>query len=251
MIPIADTVPRRNPPVAVYCLLLVNCVVFLFELMLPEEALEPLFYLFGMVPARYTHPDWAVAVGVPVDDYWPFLTSMFLHAGWLHIIGNMWTLWIFGDNVEDRMGPFRFVVFYLLCGVAAGLVHWFTNPFATVPAVGASGAVAGVMGAYYLLFPYARLIMLLPIFFVPFFFEVPAVLYLLFWALSQVFSGAVALAQPGAVGGVAWWAHVGGFVAGLVLVKVFVKRRDSYRPFARDEYGAAGAWRPSNHWSNR
>ena len=134
--------------------------------------------------------------------------------------------------------------FYLLCGIAAGLVHWFTNPFSIVPAVGASGAIAGVMGADHLLFPHARLIVLLPIFFFPFFFEVPAVLYLLFWALSQVFSGAVALAQPGDVGGVAWWAHVGGFVAGLGLVSFFIKRGGAYRPLARDEDEAAGCVGP-------
>jgi membrane associated rhomboid family serine protease len=251
VIPISDTIPRRSPPIANYILLLLNSMVFLFELMLPEPGLEQLFYLFGMVPARYTHPQWALSVGFPIDDYWPFLTSMFLHSGWLHVLANMWTLWIFGDNVEDRMGSIRFVVFYLLCGIAAGLVHWFTNPFSIVPAVGASGAIAGVMGAYYLLFPHARLIVLLPIFFLPFFFEVPAVLYLLVWALSQVFSGAVALAQPGDVGGVAWWAHVGGFVAGLVLVSFFIKRGGAYRPLARDEYEAEGAWVPSSHWSAR
>ena len=150
MLPIQDTIPRRNPPVATYVLLLINSLVFLFELTLPPAMLERLFYLFGMVPARYTHPAWALLVGFPVDDYWPFLTSMFLHGGWLHIISNMWTLWIFGDNVEDRMGPVRFVIFYMLCGVAAGVVHWFANPDSTIPAVGASGAIAGVIGRVFL-----------------------------------------------------------------------------------------------------
>src|SRR2546425_7980757 len=158
MFPIRDTVPRQNPPIATWLLILINSVVFLFELTMPEPVREQFFYWFGMVPARYTHPDWAAWVGFPIDDYWPFLTSMFLHGGWMHIIGNMWTLWIFGDNVEDRMGPVRFAVFYLLCGLAAGMVHWFTNPNAMVPAVGASGAIAGVMGAYFFLFPTARVI---------------------------------------------------------------------------------------------
>jgi membrane associated rhomboid family serine protease len=147
MLPISDTIPRRSPPLAVWLLILTNSLIFLFELMMPEPALERFFHLFGLVPARYTHPDWAVWAGFPVDDYWPYLTSMFLHGGWMHIIGNMWTLWIFGDNVEDRMGSVRFVIFYLLCGLAAGAVHWFTNPNSTVPTVGASGAIAGVMGA--------------------------------------------------------------------------------------------------------
>jgi membrane associated rhomboid family serine protease len=232
----------------VWVLILVNSVVFVFELTMSEAALERFFYLFGLVPARYTRPDWALWVGLPVDDYWPFLSSMFLHGGWMHIIGNMWTLWIFGDNVEDRMGPLRFLCFYLLCGLAAGLVHWFTNLHSTIPTVGASGAIAGVLGAYFLLFPTARVIVLVPILFLPFFFELPAVLYLGFWALSQVLSGTLALAGPGDVGGVAWWAHVGGFIAGIVLHFFFVQRRDAYRPPARDEYAMESAWVPANYW---
>jgi membrane associated rhomboid family serine protease len=175
MIPIRDTIPSRNLPVVTWFLIIANSAVFLFELSLPPDVLERVFHLFGLVPARYTHPQWAVVIGFPVDDYWPFLTSMFLHGGWMHIISNMWTLWIFGDNVEDRMGSLRFLIFYLLCGFAAGLVHWFTHPWSTLPTVGASGAIAGVMGAYFFLFPFARVVVLLPILFFPFFFEVPAV----------------------------------------------------------------------------
>ena len=119
MLPIKDTIPRRNPPIATWVIIFLNCFVFLLELTMSPYSLQQSFYLFGIVPARFTHPDWAAWVGFPIDDYWPFLTSMFLHGGWLHIIGNMWTLWIFGDNVEDRMGPVRFVFFYLLCGIAA------------------------------------------------------------------------------------------------------------------------------------
>ena len=242
MIPIEDTVTGRNPPLAVYAIIGLNVLVFAFELRLPQEELERLFYLFGIVPARYTHPLWAEWVGFPVDDYWPFLTSMFLHGGWAHIIGNMWTLWIFGDNVEDRMGPARFAAFYLLCGLVAGVVHWFTNPHSTVPTVGASGAIAGVMGAYFVLFPRSRVVAIVPILFYPLFFEVPAVTYLLFWALSQVFSGTAAIAGPGEVGGVAWWAHVGGFSAGLALHPLFLRPRRATRPLQPDEYGIEGAW---------
>jgi membrane associated rhomboid family serine protease len=119
MLAIRDTIPSRNPPLATWILILVNCVVFLFELMMPSPVLEQLFHLFGIVPARYTHPDWATWAGYAVENYWPFLTSMFLHGGLLHLVGNMWTLWIFGDNVEDRMGPVRFAIFYLICGLAA------------------------------------------------------------------------------------------------------------------------------------
>jgi membrane associated rhomboid family serine protease len=248
VLPIRDTIPSRNPPIAVWILILVNGVVFLFELTMPEHALEQFFYLFGIVPARYTHPRWALWVGLPIDDYWPFLTSMFLHGGWMHIIGNMWTLWIFGDNVEDRMGPIRFMCFYLLCGLAAGLVHWFTNADSTLPTVGASGAIAGVLGAYFCLFPYARVVVLIPVFFLPFFFELPALLYLGFWAFSQVLSGTLSLVGPGDVGGVAWWAHVGGFMAGIVLHFFFVTRGGAYRRPSRDEYAMENAWVPAHYW---
>jgi membrane associated rhomboid family serine protease len=148
-------------------------------------------------------------------------------------------LWIFGDNVEDRMGRARFLIFYLLTGLAAGLTHWFTNLHSTVPTVGASGAIAGVLGAYFVLFPHARIVAMFPIFF----FQVPAVIYLLFWALSQVVSGTLAGLGPEDVGGVAWWAHVGGFVAGMALCWFFLlPRRDAPGRFARDEYGIEQAW---------
>lgn len=232
-----------------WVLITLNCLVFVFELTLPQPALERFFYLLGLVPARYTHPGWAVWFGLPVDDYWPFLTSMFLHGGWVHIFANMWTLWIFGDNVEDRMGPFRFLFFYLLCGIAADLVHSYTNPDSMIPAFGASGAIAGVMGAYLVLFPYSRVIVLVPLLFIPFFFEFPAVIYLGFWALTQLFSGTLSLAYRAAYpGGVAWWAHVGGFAAGILLHPLFVKRRDAYRRLSRDEYAAANAWVPARYW---
>src|SRR6202030_358116 len=196
MIPIQDSVPSRSVPVVTRALILINVLVFFFELMLPRESLEQLVYLFGLVPARFSHPDWAAAMGFPIDNYWPILTHQFLHGGWFHIIANMWTLWIFGDNVEDRMGSGRFAIFYLLCGCIAGLTHMLTNPDSTVPSVGASGAIAGVLGAYLLFFPTARLVVMLPILFFPFFFEVPAVLYLGFWFFSQLFSCTTALAGP-------------------------------------------------------
>jgi membrane associated rhomboid family serine protease len=248
MLPIGDTVPRRNVPITTWFLIASNVFVFLLELSMSPYRIERFFYLFGIVPARYTHPEWAAWVGFPVDNYWPFLTSMFIHSSGLHILGNMWTLWIFGDNVEDRMGPMRFLCFYLLCGIAAGIVHSLTNPDSRIPAVGASGAIAGVLGAYFFLFPYARIILLIPVFIFPFFFELPAVIYVGFWFLSQVFSGTLALASPDEVGGVAWWAHVGGFTAGIILHFLFVKRGDAYRRPARDEYGLDNAWVPDNYW---
>jgi membrane associated rhomboid family serine protease len=242
LIPIRDTVPSRHPPVIVWVLLLINGVVFTLELALPEAGLERAFYLFGLVPKRFTHPEWARYIGFPIHTYWPFLTHMFLHAGWLHIIGNMWVLWIFGDNVEDRMGPARFLIFYLLCGLTAGVTQMFVTPNATVPSVGASGAIAGVMGAYLLMFPTARVIVLVPIFFFPLFFELPAVLYLVFWFWIQLFSGALALAKPDQVGGIAFWAHVGGFVAGVVLHRLFLMRQPRRHRFEPDERAVEDSW---------
>jgi rhomboid family protein len=243
LIPVRDTIPHRHTPVVTWTLIAVNVIVFLYELSLDPQDLERLFYLFGIVPARYTHPEWAQQIGLPMDDYWPFLTCMFLHGGWGHVIGNMWTLWIFGDNVEDRMGPGRFLGFYLLTGVLSGLTHWFTNAQSTVPTVGASGAIAGVLGAYFVLFPRSQIVVLLPIFFFPFFFQLPAVLYLFFWFFSQVLSGTVAGLSDSHVGGIAFWAHVGGFVAGIVLHRLFIlPERERPRRFERDEYGIEGAW---------
>src|SRR2546421_2839544 len=246
MIPIRDTVPSRGTPVVTWTLIAVNVAIFFYELTLAPEELERLFYLFGVVPARFSDPQWARWVGFPVDDYWPFLTSMFLHGGWMHVIGNMWTLWIFGDNVEERMGRARFLGFYLLTGLAAGLTHWFTNADSTVPTVGASGAIAGVLGAYFVLFPFSRIITLFPILFFPFFFELPAATYLLFWFLSQVFSGTLAGLSPESVGGVAWWAHVGGFVAGAAHRPRFLRPLRSRTP-------PRGAGRPTlpGGWGRR
>jgi membrane associated rhomboid family serine protease len=241
MFPIQDSVPRRSMPVVTQTLILINAIVFFFELMLPLHGAEQLFYLFGVVPARFTHPEWASYVGFPVDGYWTILTYQFLHGGWLHIIANMWTLWIFGDNVEDRMGSVRFAIFYLLCGSIAALTQLLTNPDSTIPSVGASGAIAGVLGAYLMFFPTARLVVLFPIFFFPFFFEVPAVLYLMLWFFIQLVSGVAVLAGPEQVGGIAWWAHVGGFVSGMLLCRLFVRRSRQFQP---DEYGLEWAWEP-------
>lgn len=224
MFPIKDTVPRQHFPVMTFTIITVNVLAFLLELGLPQGAQNDLIYLFGLVPARYTHPAWAEFVGLPLDNYWPFLTNLFLHGGWLHIIANMWFLYLFGDNVEDRMGPVRFLLFYLLAGAAANFVHFVVNRDSTMPVIGASGAIAGVMAAYMRLFPRARIIMLVPILFFPLFFEVPALFFMLFWFLLQLVSGAASLAVAHSGEGIAWWAHVGGFVLGLLLVRPLCSR---------------------------
>lgn len=245
MFPIRDTIPSRTVPIATWGLIALNSVIFLFELMLDPDDLERFIYLYSIVPARYSHPEWAVLVGIPIDNFWPFITSMFLHGGWLHIIGNMWMLWIFGDNVEDRMGSLRFLLFYLFTGVAAGLTHWLTNMDSTVPTVGASGAISGVLGAYFVLFPHSRIISMFPVFFMPVFFELPAAIYLLFWFMIQIFSGTIAGLTAENVGGIAWWAHVGGFVAGIVFLRLFLpSRRRRRRTFEPDECCLERAWIP-------
>jgi len=243
MFPIQDSVPSRSVPVVTRALILINVVVFFFELSLSRESIIQLFYLFGVVPARFTDPEWAASIGFPIGSYWSLLTHQFLHGGWLHIVANMWTLWIFGDNVEDRMGPLRFIIFYLVCGVLAALTQVLVTPNATIPSVGASGAIAGVLGAYFLFFPTARLIVLIPILFFPFFFELPAVIFLVLWFFIQLFSGTAMLASPQQVGGIAFWAHIGGFIAGMLLCRFFV-RRPVRRQLQPDEYGLEWAWEP-------
>ncbi len=245
MIPLRDSAPSRHFPRVTVALIATNGLIFLFALSLGPARLQGFFYLFGLVPARYSHPEWATFVGLPLDDYWPFLTSMFLHGGWMHLIGNMWTLWIFGDNVEDRMGVPRFLLFYVLCGLAASLAQFFSAPASTIPTVGASGAIAGVMGAYLVMFPRARILMMFPVFFYPVFFVMPAVLFLAYWFLIQVFSGTLALAGPRDVGGIAWWAHAGGFVAGVLLHRAFLHPRRAPRPpvvVSRRDDPRRGAW---------
>ena len=223
MFPIRDSVAVRRFPVMVWALIAVNVAAFLYELRLPPTHLDAFIDLFGVVPARYTHPRWAAAQNYP-SDWRPLLVHMFLHGGWLHLIGNMWMLKIFGSSVEDRMGPLRFLLFYLLAGGAAVAAEIFFQRDSALPMVGASGAVAGVMGGYYAMFPHARVTVLVPILIIPLFVDVPAVIFLGLWFLSQVFSATASLSSHAFAGGVAWWAHAGGFVAGLLLFAFFVRR---------------------------
>ena len=214
MLPIRDVIPSQTVPVATIGLIALNGLVFLHEFSLVAHspaALDSFIEIYGFIPAAFTIPT--------------IFSSMFLHGSWMHLFGNMLSLWIFGDNVEDRLGHGRYVFFYLLCGVIATLAHFFSDPTSQIPTVGASGAIAGVMGAYFVLYPHSRVLMWVPIFFL---FEVPAVFFLGFWFLTQLLSGVSSgLASSGQVGGVAFWAHVAGFAAGAVLVKVFARRERS------------------------
>lgn len=213
MIPLRDSTPSNTFPLMTVILILINLGVFLFETSLGQQGMNQLFYLLGLVPANYTGHQ------VPILAFLPFFTSMFLHGSWMHLIGNMWILWLFGDNVEDRMGRGSFLLFYIFCGLIAALTHYFVNPTSTVPVVGASGAVAGVMGAYFLMFKHARVLTFIPPFFL---LNIPALIYLGFWALSQLYSGTAGLLTSD-LGQIAFWAHVGGFAAGMILHRFFLR----------------------------
>jgi len=243
MFPLQDNIPSRRPQIVTILIIVLNCFFFAVELSLPKQVLEQLIGVLGIVPSRFTGGSWGLSLYVTANSIWPFLTSIFLHGGWLHIISNMWILWIFGDNVEDRMGHLRFTVFYLICGISAGIVHVLTNPDSAVPTIGASGAIAGVLGAYFLLFPSARVVVFFPLFFFwPVFFVLPAFVYLGVWFLMQFLNGSLSLLSSSAAGYVAWWAHIGGFVAGIALHRLFVI---SGRPKTRayiDEWDTRQAW---------
>jgi len=219
-----------------WLIILVNGLVFAYELSLPFPALKGFFFEFGIVPARYSHSGGLSSTGLPPLGYLPFLTSMFLHGGWAHVIGNMWFLYLFGDNVEDRMGHLGFLFFYLSSGLFAGAIHYWTNTHSALPTIGASGAIAGVMGAYFVLYPRSRIITLIPIFFYPLFVEIPAIVFLFFWFMTQILSGSLALVSGQSFGGIAWWAHAGGFAAGIILQFVFVRSRGHQRFYFETEH---------------
>jgi membrane associated rhomboid family serine protease len=216
MIPIRDQIPTRIVPVVNYLLIAVNIIVFVL-MWLAGSAQESLVYQFAMIPANFAN-------GIDPGDISDIFTSMFMHGGLAHIAGNMLYLWIFGDNVEDSMGPAKYLAFYLLGGIVASLTHLFTNPGSQIPTVGASGAIAAVLGAYLVLFPQSRIVTFIPLGFFMRLTVVPAIVVLGFWFVLQLFSGVLSLGGPD-VGGVAFWAHIGGFVAGIVMAKLLASGR--------------------------
>ena len=216
MIPLRDVIPSRTFPFVTITIIVLNALAWMLELALGPDDLERFLFVYGVVPANFHFPT--------------LFTSMFLHASWSHILGNMWYLWIFGDNVEDQFGHFRFVVFYVMCGVVAACGHMLLNAGSMLPTIGASGAIAGVMGAYFIMYPQSRVLTLVPIFLYDVI-EVPAIVLLGFWFLMQLFSaGAVATATSGTGGGVAFAAHVAGFLVGMGGVFVFRKRDARWEP---------------------
>jgi membrane associated rhomboid family serine protease len=235
MIPLKDSILRLGLSYTTWTLIVLNGIVFIFEISIPKGILGEAFYFWGLVPARYSFPKWAIIHGLSPRDYLPFLTSMFIHAGWLHIIGNMWFLYLFGRSVEDRMGHIRFLIFYILSGLAANIVFYVLDLHAMIPEFGASGAIAGVMGAYIVMFPRAQILTLILIIIFPVFVNVPAFLFLGFWFLIQLFSGTLTFASHGSAGGVAWWAHVGGFATGVMLLPLFKNRKLARRKLYPDE----------------
>jgi membrane associated rhomboid family serine protease len=218
MIPIRDATPSQNYPVVNTCIIAANVIVYLVQLSLGAD--ENVFiYTYGLVPARYSNPHISGYFSM-AQQLFSFLSFMFLHGGFWHLLGNMWSLYIFGDNVEDRLGPFRYLVFYLLCGAASGFSHMALNFQSNLPTIGASGAIAGVMGAYFILHPNSRILTVIPILIFPWFVEIPAFIFLGFWFVLQFISAA---GNSGVSGGVAWWAHIGGFVFGMLLLKLFLR----------------------------
>jgi rhomboid family protein len=215
MIPLRATIPSRSFPTMTLALIVVNVLAFLYELGL-GSALDQFLLAHGFVPAVYFYQAQVQPWDLPAR-FTPIVGSMFLHGGWLHLIGNMWVLWIFGDNVEDRLGKGVYLLYYLVCGLVAAYVHFLTGPRSEVPVIGASGAIAGVMGGYCVLFPRARVVVLVPIFVFLRIVTIPAVLFLAFWFFAQLLNGMAASAAHFG-GGVAWWAHVGGFAAGVLMV---------------------------------
>ncbi len=215
MIPLKDINPSRSFPITNLTIILVCSVVWLYEVSLEEYKFNDFIYNFGLVPVEvFSKP-------------YQLFTHMFLHGSWLHIIGNMWFLWVFGDNVEDRLGKFKYILFYVLSGLGAAVVQSLVSSLTgavDIPMVGASGAISGVLGAYLYLFPHARILTLVPVFFFLTFMELPAVFFIGMWVFIQIINGLITLPFAG-MGGVAWFAHIGGFFVGYKLVIMFYRRR--------------------------
>ncbi len=217
MIPIRDTIPSKNYPIVNSTIIGLNILFYIVETSQGAH-LNSFVYLYGLVPARYSVP-YISSYFSTGQQIFSLVSFMFLHGGFWHLLGNMWFLYIFGDNVEDRLGSFRYILFYFLCGITSGLAHLAFNYHSNVPTIGASGAIAGVMGAYLLLHPHSKILTLIPIIFIPWFIEIPAFFFLGLWFFIQFIN---ATGSHGATGGIAWWAHIGGFIFGMIFLKILL-----------------------------
>ena len=220
MIPIGSSAPKSGHYYLVVALIAACVAVFLWEQSLPPRDAHIFIVTHALIPLRYSAPRQALFAGLDPNDYAPFVTMAFLHGGWLHLILNMWTLWLVGRSVEARVGPFRFALLYITCTLLASGAHFVANIDSMTPTIGASGAIAGVIGAHATLFPRSKIIFVLPIWFIPLIFRLSAMIFASLWFGLQVAIGAGALLNPGIGAGIAWWAHIGGFIAGLVFVHV-------------------------------
>ena len=230
MVPIRDNNPTQITPVVTYVLIGINIAAFIYELSLDPQALQSFFQQWAMVPQFLTLSFQGNAIALPHPPWVTLFTAQFLHGSLLHLGGNMLFLWIFGNNIEDKLGHFKFIVFYLTCGVLASLSHWFFSALSDVPSLGASGAIAGVMGAYILRFPRAEIVTLIPLGFFFWTIRVPAVFFLGFWFVQQALFSVASLDNM-AGGGVAYWAHAGGFVFGAILGPLLGLFSDQRRPY--------------------
>jgi hypothetical protein len=223
MIPLRDINPRYTTPFVNIAIIALNSLVWLYQVSLGADGGERFIFTLGLVPARIDELLTAHAVNLG-GALMPLVTSMFLHGGWMHVIGNMWFLWVFGDNIEDRMGHSIYFLFYLACGLGAGLIHTAFNWGSSVPTVGASGAISGVMGAYFVFFPRSKIVTLVPLLVVFFTVQIPAMFFVGYWIVIQFIGGLGSMRTHGQ-GGVAFWAHIGGFAVGFVLAKLLQPRR--------------------------
>jgi len=221
MFPLKDDIPTDKPPIVTIALIVINALIFFYQISLGED-FQYLIVKLGAIPYEITHQS-EITQEAPFPVNMTLLTAMFLHGGWFHIIGNMLYLWIFGNNIEDKLGHFKFIIFYLVSGVIASLVFVVTSPNSTIPMVGASGAIAGVLGAYLLKFPHARILTLIFLGFFVRIVRIPAVYVLGFWFIIQLIYALPSIGSN--TGGVAWFAHIGGFVAGMGLFKIFTLMR--------------------------
>lgn len=226
MIPLHDTIPSRSFPIVNWVLIISNVLIFLFEVfLLDQKQAESLIYNYGLIPDSIRIREVESLHELRITVFRPFFTNMFLHGGWGHLISNMWILLIFGDNVEDRMGKVKYFVFYILCGFIASFTHFMLHRNSPVPAIGASGAISGVMAAYMLMFPKSTIVSFVPIIIIPLFLPIPAIIYIGIWFLGQLLSGTTSLMLSNQATGIAFWAHIGGFVGGLLIYRLFDSAR--------------------------